>query len=84
MKCVVGVVGQDICVGCGVCVNACPVDALVMRENEEGFICPEVDEEKCIQCGMCLSVCPKQGYDKNNESDQCLYRDFSTMLSISR
>lgn len=67
MKCVVSVIGQDICVGCGVCVNACPVDALVMRENVEGFICPEVDEKKCVKCGMCLSVCPKQNYEKNAE-----------------
>lgn len=45
------------CYGCENCVNACPVDAITMKENREGFLVPQVDLEKCIQCGACDRSC---------------------------
>ena len=30
-----------------------------MREDEEGFLYPEVDKEVCIDCGLCERVCPE-------------------------
>lgn len=30
-----------------------------MREDEEGFLYPEVDREVCIDCGLCERVCPE-------------------------
>ncbi len=29
-----------------------------MREDDEGFLYPEVDESVCIDCGLCEKVCP--------------------------
>lgn len=29
-----------------------------MREDNEGFLYPEVDREVCIDCGLCEKVCP--------------------------
>lgn len=46
------------CYGCGVCVKACPVDIISLKENEDGFYSPRIDEQdKCIECGLCLKAC---------------------------
>ncbi len=45
------------CCGCGACVILCPVHAISMEENEEGFLYPVIDENKCIRCCKCIKVC---------------------------
>ena len=46
------------CTGCSACRDLCPQQAIEMRENEEGFLFPTVDESMCCQCGVCLKICP--------------------------
>lgn len=46
------------CTGCSACVNACPVNAVSLKANEQGFCYPHVDYDKCIKCQKCLKVCP--------------------------
>ena len=46
------------CCGCNACVQRCPKHCIVMREDEEGFLYPVVDESSCINCGLCERVCP--------------------------
>lgn len=43
---------KDLCIGCGECVDACPVDALSLESNF-----PVIDTEWCIGCGLCLKPC---------------------------
>lgn len=45
------------CTGCSSCLNICPVDAINMRPNEEGFLYPEIDNSICIKCDKCSDVC---------------------------
>ncbi len=49
---------EEHCCGCGACVNACPVDAISMKEGAETFLFPEIDQNRCIHCGKCLRACP--------------------------
>lgn len=58
------------CMGCGVCMNICPVNAITMVFDEKGFYSPKVDEEKCIKCGKCLKVCAALDYKSDNKEPQ--------------
>lgn len=49
---------ESTCCGCGLCVNACPKDAIRMEWNSQGFLEPHVDESLCIECGLCVRKCP--------------------------
>jgi len=51
------VVDQDLCIGCGICVSACPQDALKMAVSPAGFWIA-ADAGGCQSDGACLKVCP--------------------------
>ena len=48
---------DENCCGCSACYAVCPVEAIAMEKDNEGFIYPVVLENKCIYCYKCLSVC---------------------------
>lgn len=48
---------KDDCCGCTACWAVCPVGAIEMKEDEEGFLYPVIDASKCIRCHKCLKVC---------------------------
>lgn len=47
------------CTGCGVCQSVCPFGAIIVKENENGFYEPQIDENKCTNCGLCKKTCYK-------------------------
>lgn len=49
---------NEKCCGCTACANICPVNAIKMCEDEEGFLYPHIDENKCIKCNLCEKNCP--------------------------
>lgn len=46
------------CCGCGACAQKCPKQCITLREDNEGFLYPQVDINLCIDCGLCEKVCP--------------------------
>ncbi len=60
------------CTGCYACYNVCPVNAITMVEDKEGFKYPKVDENKCINCGLCDKTCPLLNKQKKKEEERTL------------
>jgi len=46
-------IDSEECTGCGVCVKACPENAITGEEKEPRMI----NQDKCIKCGSCYDVC---------------------------
>lgn len=55
-------VNQEMCTGCSICVDKCPVDAMSVS-NEKASI----DEENCIRCGLCHDICPQEAVRHDSE-----------------
>ena len=60
------------CTGCCACYNICPVGAISLQDNIEGFREPVINKEKCTNCGLCAKVCPvlNPKYE-NNKKPAC-------------
>ena len=63
---------KEECCGCTACKNICPVNAIEMKEDKDGFLYPIVNEEKCIKCELCKKVCPVLNI-KNETKEQHAY-----------
>lgn len=46
-----------LCIYCGLCVKACPANALKVNRNDKHW---EVDPFQCVNCAACVDVCPKK------------------------
>lgn len=46
-------VDRDTCIGCGVCIGACPLNAISLVEEKAS-----IDPEICANCGACAEGCP--------------------------
>ncbi|HOB34811.1 MAG: 4Fe-4S binding protein [Firmicutes bacterium] len=51
----------DLCKGCGLCMQKCPVKIIIWSQDLGVYGTPAVetsDQDKCIACKMCENVCP--------------------------
>ena len=45
-------INKKLCVGCGKCVEVCPMKVMVQKDG--GVV------SKCIACGICVKACPME------------------------
>ena len=57
-------VKQDMCAGCGICVDYCPTGAIRQEKPAKFYL---IDDDKCIRCGKCHTVCPKDAVRHDSE-----------------
>lgn len=55
---IIDTVAAQKCYGCGACSHICPVGAIEVKENKNGFFQAYLNEDKCVQCSLCDQVCP--------------------------
>ena len=55
------IVKKKLCIRCGACLPACPVDAIYANESGEVFV--------CIHCGRCVEFCPQDCLEYQSPED---------------
>ncbi|HVL75588.1 MAG TPA: electron transport complex subunit RsxB [Noviherbaspirillum sp.] len=50
----VAVIDEAICIGCTLCIQACPVDAIVGAAKQMHTVVPQL----CTGCDLCVAPCP--------------------------
>ena len=46
------------CCGCRSCEQKCPMNAIKITTDKEGFLNPKINSETCTNCGWCKKGCP--------------------------
>ena len=48
-------INLDLCDGCGICVDTCPSQAVILIDGRPVIVRPD----DCVYCGDCEDSCPK-------------------------
>lgn len=63
----------EMCKGCGLCQNICPIGCITLEYNVEGFLNPVRNMELCTRCGLCSDWCITQRNSLQSSCDSAVY-----------
>nr|WP_048060534.1 CoB--CoM heterodisulfide reductase iron-sulfur subunit A family protein [Methanothermus fervidus] len=72
---IVATVNEDICGGCGVCVELCPFGAIELKEGKA-----HVTVALCKGCGTCAAACPSGAMDQKHFRTQQIMAQIEAAL----
>ena len=59
-------INEENCIGCGLCVKSCPMNALELKDKKVLF-----DPDRCLGCGVCVHKCKQNAiYLVQREGEQ--------------
>ena len=56
-------IDEDLCVGCGTCVDRCLFGAISIEKKVGGKAKSVLDPQRCMGCGNCVIRCPRAAID---------------------
>ncbi len=59
----IAMVDEEVCTGCGICVEVCPYEARTLNERKR---IAEVNDALCAGCGGCIAACPSNASTHKN------------------
>ncbi|MBU1053029.1 MAG: FAD-dependent oxidoreductase [Proteobacteria bacterium] len=74
-------IDQEICRGCGNCMNVCPYQAIRLNVSDNNGWHATVDEALCKGCGSCISVCPSSAADSPYRNETFLEQALKELLA---
>jgi Fe-S-cluster-containing dehydrogenase component len=67
------IVKKSLCIHCGDCTHACPVDAIYLDNTGEPYV--------CIHCGRCVPFCPHGCLEMMGPSKKTSVEDSEAVIS---
>ncbi len=55
---------KEACIGCKLCVQVCPSEALIFKDDEKKV---KHYVSRCTFCGQCADICPKDCFELSDE-----------------
>ncbi|TFG01080.1 MAG: 4Fe-4S dicluster domain-containing protein [Promethearchaeota archaeon] len=65
-------IDDELCIGCGSCVEICPMDAIKLKNDKA-----QIKKRRCIGCGNCVAKCPSDAIILKKKDRQ--FTPFPTM-----
>ena len=74
-------VDENLCTGCGSCVEICAFGAISMHSQEGVLDCSEIDPLLCTGCGNCVVACPVKAINLPIHSDRQVLTQIDVALA---
>ena len=68
------------CFGCEACAQICGKQAITMREDDEGFRYPIINNETCVKCGLCRTICPFEHLPEKHNGNKYVFGGYNKNL----
>ena len=72
-------VNEDMCAGCGMCVDVCPFGAIELQSKDEKTVA-HVTIAQCKGCGLCGATCPSSAIAINHFKDEQILAQIGALL----